>query len=266
MRSIGALMRAALLTASSYRLAMVLSVAGFFASFVPTYFISGALQPMVQQSIRSEGGQYFGFVIVGISATLLLTIAVSAIPTALAGSISSGTLEALLVTRTPLYQILIGLVGYAFAWTGLRSILLVAGAAVLGVHVAWSAGPFVLIIMALMVVAYSAVGLIAGALVMVFRTSGPLITAVVGASSLLGGVYYSTSVIPSWLQSLSAVIPLTYALRSSRMVLLGGASPAQVAHDVVILALYAAGLLLLSIALFVAALKHARAAGTLSQY
>jgi ABC-2 type transport system permease protein len=266
MRSVLALMRASFLTASSYRLGMVLSVAGLLATFVPLYFISGALQPLVQQSIRFEGGQYFGFLIVGMSATFMLTAAVSSVPAALGASISSGTLEALFVTRTPLYQILLGMVGYSLIWNALRSLLLIAGAAVIGVQVAWPAAPLVLVIMALMVVAYFAIGLIAGALVMVFRTSGPFISAVIAASGLLGGVYYSTSVIPSWLQNLSGAIPLTYALRAIRMLLLGGAPAAQVAHDVADLAIFAAGLLAVSITLFVAALRHARATGTLSQY
>jgi ABC-2 type transport system permease protein len=126
--------------------------------------------------------------------------------------------------------------------------------------------PLVAGIMALMIIAYFAIGLFAGALVLVFRTSGPLTSAVIAASGLLGGVYYSTSVIPSWLQHLSAAIPLTYALRAIRMLLLGGAPAAHVVGDVTDLAIFAAGLLLVAIAVFVAALRHARVTGTLSQY
>ena len=266
MRSVLALMRASFLSAASYRLGIVLSVTGLLASFIPLYFISGALQPVVQRSIQLEGGHYFGFLIVGMSATFMLTAAVTSVPASLAGNIASGTLEALFVTRTPLYQILLGMVGYSLAWNTLRSLLLIAGAAVIGVHISWSAAPLVAGIMALMIVAYFAIGLFAGALVLVFRTSGPLTSAVIGASGLLGGVYYSTSVIPSWLQSLSAAVPLTYALRGIRMLLLGGAPASQVMGDVADLAIFAAGLLSVSIAVFVAALRHARATGTLSQY
>src|SRR5205085_4212541 len=112
MRNVMALMRASFLSATSYRLGMVLSIVGLLASVVPLYFITAALQPVAGKSIQLEGGQYFGFVVVGIAATLLLTAAVTSVPSALAGTISSGTFEALLVTRASLVQILVGLAGY----------------------------------------------------------------------------------------------------------------------------------------------------------
>lgn len=260
------MIRASFLSAASYRLGMVISIAALVVSFVPLYFIAGALQPVVAESIRNEGGEYFGFLIVGMSATALFTSAVGAVPSALAANIGNGTLEALLVTRTPLYQLLVGMIGYGILWNGLRAVLLLVGAALIGVHVAWAAAPAALIVIGLLVVAYAAIGLVAAALILVFRTAGPLISAVVAASGLLGGVYYSTSVIPSWLQDLSALIPLTYALRALRMLLLGDASLGAVSADVSILAAYTALLLAGGGAVFGVALRRARASGTLAQY
>jgi ABC-2 type transport system permease protein len=266
MRSIAALTRASFLSAASYRLGMVISIAALLASFVPVYFVADALQPMVAESIRNEAGQYFGFLVVGMCAVSLMTTAVSAIPGALSGSISSGTMEALLVTRTPLSQVLIGLVGYGLLWSGLRAGILIVGASIVGVPVVWGAVPAVLAVATLLVAAYFAVGLVAAALVLVFRTSGPLTTAVIAVSGLLGGVYYSTTVIPSWLQDLSALVPLTYALRAARMLLLKGASLPEVSQDIAILTGQSALLLVVSVALFASALRYARSAGTLSQY
>lgn len=266
MRGIAALTRASFLSAASYRVGMVISIAALLVSFVPVYFIAGALQPVVEQSIRNEAEQYFGFLVLGMCAITLMTTAVSALPGALTGSIASGTMEALLVTRTPLYQVLIGLVGYGLLWNVLRAAILVVGASVVGVPVVWTAIPAVLLVTLLLVAGYFAFGLVAAALVLVFRTSGPLTMVVITASGLLGGVYYSTTVIPSWLQDLSALIPLTYALRATRMLLLKGASISEVSQDVVILAGFSALLLVVSVALFVHALRYARSAGTLSQY
>lgn len=266
MRSVLALMRASFLTATSYRLGMVMSVGALLASVVPLYFITGALQPVAEKSIQLEGGQYFGFVVVGIAATLLLSSAVASVSTALTGTISSGTLEALLVTRTPLIQVLIGLTGYSLVWSALRASVLVAGAAMLGARVDATAVPISVLILVLMVVAYYAIGLFAGALVLVFRTSGPLVGLTIGVSGLLGGVYYSTTVIPSWLQHLSGVVPLRYALRPLRMLLLGDASYAEALPEILQLALFAVGLLAPGIIAFSMALQRARRAGTLAQY
>ena len=266
MRSILALMRVAWLSAISYRIGTVISLVGLLASVVPVFFISRAVQSVAAASISAEGGDYFGFVIVGLAAVLVLSSAITAIPGALAGSIGSGTFESLTVTRTSLPVILMGMSGYPLLQSLLRALMLIGGAAVLGVDVAWRLLPVVAVIVALLIIAYGAIGLFAAALVLVFRTSGPLITAVVAGSGLLGGVYYSTAVIPGWIQSLSGIVPLTYALRSTRMLLLGGAPVSAVGGDVAILALIGAvGLALGSVA-FSLALRHARAAGTLSQY
>lgn len=266
MRSVLALVRVAVLTASSYRLATVLSFVALVASVVPIYFIAGALQPVVEVSIQPEGGQYFGFLIVGLAAIYLLSAAVSAVPGALGGSIGSGTFEALLVTRTSLPMLLLGMSAYPLLQSFVRAMLLVGGAAILGVPMFWSSLPFVLLILGLMLVTYGAIGLVAAALILVFRTSGPLITAVLAGSGLLGGVYYSTTVIPAWLQSLSAIVPLTYALRATRMLLLNGSPLAQVLPDVGILAGIAVVCVLIGGSAFALALRHARVAGTLSQY
>jgi ABC-2 type transport system permease protein len=245
---------------------MVISIAGLAVTFVPLYFISRALQPVVEESIRAQGGDYFGFLIVGMAVTFLFTAAVSALPRALAGAITSGTLEALLVTRTPLALILAGMAGYTLLWNGLRVLLLLGGALVLGVQIFWTGIPLALAAVVLMLIAYYAIGLIAGSLVLVFRTAGPLVTGVLAASGLLGGVYYNTTAIPSGLQELSVLVPVTYALRAIRQLVLGGASAGAVVSDIVVLAGFAAVLLAIAAAAFRAALRHARAAGTLSQY
>ena len=266
MRSVLALVRAAWLSAISYRLATILSFVGLLASLVPIYFISGAVQEVAQESIRAEGGSYFGFIVVGLAAVYLLSTAVSAIPGTIAGSIGSGTFEALLVTRTPLPTLLVGLAGYPLVQSALRAAVLLIGGAVLGVDIAWRMMPAVGLILLVMVIAYGSIGLIAAALVLVFRTAGPLISVVIAGSALLGGAYYATAVVPGWLRVLTDFVPLTYALRPIRMLLLGGAGVPEVVADVSLLTLIALSTLLIGAGCFVLALAHARKAGTLSQY
>jgi len=267
MRSIFAMIRASFLTATSYRLAMVLSMAGLLVALVPVYFVSGALQQTAEESIRLEGGVLFGFLVVGMAATYLYTAAVSAPARALSGGISSGTLEALLVTRASLPQIVVGLVGYGILWNALRVIIVVVAAAVVGLQVTWGGVPLAVVVMALMVAGYFALGLLAASLVLVFRTPGPVVGAVLIVSALLGGVYYPTTVIPiAWLEELSAYVPVLYALRPARQLLLAGAPASEVIDDVLMLSGYAAVLLAVAMLVFARALRYARSAGTLAQY
>lgn len=266
MRSIAAMIRASFLTVSSYRLAMLLSVGGVLVMFIPVYFVTDALQPYVGETIRAEGGNYFAFVIVGIAGTYLFSVAVGSLPQALGGAIGSGTLEALLVTRTPLYQILIGFAGYGILWSSVRALLLVGGAVAVGAEFVWSGAPLAVLILLIMMAAYFAFGLVAASLVLMFRTAGPFVGVVLMGTGLLGGVYYSTTAIPSWLQHLSVLVPATYALRATRDLMLNGAPFSDVARDFWTLSGYTAVLLAAAAVTFVLALRYARSAGTLSQY
>lgn len=266
MRKILAFMRASWLNASSYRVSMVLSLVGIVGSVVPVYFIAKALQPLMSDVIRGEGSQYFAFLIVGSATFAFLPIAVKALPTTLTSSITSGTMEAVLGTPTSIPVMLTGMMGYNFAWTLVRVGLMVVAGWLLGATIDWVQLPAALLLLFLVVIAHVPIGLIAAALYLAFRTTGPLVTGVMMVSALLGGVYYPTRVVPSWLEHVSAALPLTYGLRALRQVLLEGASLASVRSDVAILLLMTAGLFTVAIWMFSAAMSYARRIGSLSYY
>lgn len=266
MHRILALTRATWLTAVSYRMGMVFSVLALAVTIVPVYFVSQALQPVVAESIRDEGGNYFAFLVVGLAAMTFVLAAVGAFPARLSSAISSGTLEAILATPTRIPEFILGLIGYDLLWAGVKAGLIVLAGVALGVEFVWSALPLVVLVIGLATVGYVAIGLVAGALILLFRTAGPIVPGVVAATSLLGGVYYSTSVIPSWIQRLSEIIPLTYALRASRRLFLDGATLGAVGDDVAVLAVLTGALVVLGWVSFVLALRYAKRAGTLSYY
>jgi len=250
----------------SYRLQTLLSFGGLVFTVVPLFFIAQAVQPVMANAIRTEGGNAFGFLLVGTVALLLVTTALSVIPSALGTGIGSGTLEALLSTPTRMPALIIGISAFPLLMAALRSVVLLAGGWLLGVPIATASLPLALLILAGIVLAHAAIGLISGAMVLAFRTAGPLARLVLLASSLLGGVYYPTHVIPSWLRMVSAALPLSYGLRALRRVLLQQAPLADVAPDVLILLVETAILLAIGIGVFSLAFRSARRQGTLAQY
>lgn len=266
MRKVLALIRAGWLTRLSYRLQAVFSVAGLLFIIVPLYFIAQALQPVMAAAIEHEGRNYFGFLVVGMITLFLVTAAVTVFAETLQSGIERGTLETLLMTPTRLPLLLAGLVGYNFSWTGLRSLLVLLTAWILGVQLAWGHGVLALAILALIILAYIPFGLMIAAFVLAFRTTGPWPQLLLTGSVFLGGVYYPTHVMPSWLEGVSTVIPLTYGLRALRRTLLDGAGWNIVASDVAILGGFVVVLLAASVAAFSFALRYARRAGTLAQY
>ncbi|HEX5437348.1 MAG TPA: ABC transporter permease [Gemmatimonadaceae bacterium] len=266
MREAFALVRASWFSATSYRLNMVMSLAALLVSVVPLYFITHALQPVMANAIKTQGGQYFGFLLVGMVAFSFVTVAVNGLAGAVRTGISTGTLEALLATRASLPSLLSGLMGYGFLWTGLRGVLLLAAGVLFGAHVALVGVPASVLVLVLLILSYVPFGILGAALVLAFRTTGPILTGVLSASALLGGVYYPTHVIPSWIRSLSDAVPLTYGLRALRRTLLEGASLRAVAPDLLILTAFVIVLMSLAVVALAFALRYARRAGTLAQY
>jgi ABC-2 type transport system permease protein len=218
------------------------------------------------ESIRDQGHEYFGFLIMGMVAFLFVSGAVTALPSAVGSAIRTGTLEAMFSTPASLASLLVGFVVYPFSWIGVRASVLVVGAWTLGADIAWSHLPTAAAILALIILSHVPFGLLAAAAILAFRTAGPLGTIVLTLSGLLGGVYYPTHVIPSWIESLSAALPLTYGLRALRRVLLDGASLGAVTSDLLICSAY--GVILFGVAtlVFTTSLRYARRSGTLAQY
>lgn len=266
MSRILALVRVSWLTFVSYRMNLLFTLAGLAALFVPIYFVAPAIQSVAGPSIADEGGQYFGFVILGIAVMQVVNVSMRELPNAISGGISSGTLESLFATPTPLPVLLIGMVGHGMLWGVARCALLVAGFALTGGSLVVQAIPFAASMLLLLVLAHSSIGLLAAAMILLFRAAGPLVAGATIASSLLGGVYYSTGSIPESVRPLAGLVPLAHGLRAIRRTLLEGTPVSAVWGDVAALVALTVVLLAASLSLFAWSLRRARRAGSLSQY
>jgi ABC-2 type transport system permease protein len=266
MRAILAFMRASWLTASSYRVSMIMSLVTVVGSVIPVYFVARALQPMMSSAIQGEGHQYFAFLLIGSITFMFVPLAVSALPGTITSSITSGTMEAVLGTPTSMPAMIAGMMSYSFVWTALRGVLMLIAGAVLGASISWTQLPSALLILGLIILAYIPIGLMSASAYLAFRTAGPIAMGVMVLSSLLGGVYYPTHVVPSWLERVSGLIPLTYGLRALRHVLLDGASLLSVRNDLGILLLMTGFLFAVGGWLFAIAMRYARRTGSLSYY
>ncbi|HEY2854816.1 MAG TPA: ABC transporter permease [Gemmatimonadaceae bacterium] len=266
MRETVAMIRAAWLAETSYRMNMLFSLASLLTMVVPLYFIANALQSTMATRISAEGSQYFAFVLIGATTYMFIAACTSALPSALASAIGKGTLEAFLGTPTNWATLFVGLSGYNILWALVRASVMIAMGVALGARVALHGLIPLVLIVFLLVLAYGSVGLIGAALLLRYRTTGPLLNGVLTASALLGGVYYPTYVIPSWLQQVSKAMPLSYGLRAARQVALLGQPFHAVSHDVIILTLCVTALLPIGILCVATSLHYARKSGTLGHY
>ena len=263
---IGALVRASWFQARSYRVSMLMQVFGLVITVLPLYFITQALQPTMQGAIARESEQFFSFVLIGSVALMFVTTAMSALPGAIGGGIANGYFESLLMTRAPLPALLAGLSSYGLVLTVVRAAVLVTSGWILGAHIAWSQSLPALLIILLLVVTHWGIGLVASALVLAFRTAGPLTQIFSTLSIFFGGVYYPVSAIPSWLGAISKAMPLAYGLQALRHVWLQGYGLAEVGTELAVLGAMGVAALAIGIVAMDVALKYARKTGTLSAY
>ena len=266
MGDIFAFVRRDALIAISYRTRTLLSLGSLLTVVVPLFFIAGALQPVVGDAISDEGGQYFAFLVIGMATIQFVTTSVGAIPAAVSSGIRTGTFEMLLTTPVRLHRLLAGMMAYPFLWTVARALLLLTGAMLLGSRFELHRVGLALFIWLAICVAYVPVGILGAALLVLTRTTGPLPNAVLVVSMFLGGVYYPTSVIPSWLQQVSHAVPLTYGLRALRRVLTEDVLPASVGADLAVLISMGVVMSIGSLLVFRFALGWARRSGTLAHY
>ncbi len=260
------LFRAGWLTAASYRVRTIMSLVGMMIAVVPLFFVSRAMQPLMQESIRGEGSQYFGFLLIGMTCMTFLPLAVVSLPNAVNSAINTGTLESLLETPTSVAAALAGLVSYEVLFVSLRSGFLMLAGGLLGAAIVWTRLPLAFFILGLILVAHIPIGLIAAAGVLAFRTAGPLPQGVIALSALLGGVYYPTHVIPGWLESVSKFVPLTYGLRAMRQVLTLEQINPQAWSDLAVMMLTSIPMWAIGGGAFALALRRARRNGNLSRY
>ena len=265
-RAVGALLRASWFQARSYRISLLMQVGGLLITAVPLYFVTTALQPTMAQTIAGEAKEFFGFVIVGSVGLMLATTSITTLQSAIAGGISTGYFESLLMTRAPVASILTGLSAYGMVLTLVRATVLVTAGALLGANLVWSQAIPALFIAALLVMAHWGIGLIGAALVIAFRTAGPLTQIVMILSTFFGGVYYPVSAIPGWLGAISQVMPIAYGLKALRRVLLQGEGLTAVAPEVAILAAMGIITLALGAVAVSAALRYGKKSGTLGTY
>ena len=160
----------------------------------------------------------------------------------------SGTFKAILATPTSLSTIVLSAGLWGFTLTSAQTLVFLTVAALLGLDLSSLNTGLALFFVVLTIAAVSPLGVLASALTMTFKKTGPIEVFMQSTAVLLGGVYLPVDRLPPVLQTLSWCLPITHALRGLRAAF-QGASATYVAGDAVWLATAAA--LLLPISLFV---------------
>jgi len=251
--------------ARGYRSAIVLELAETLFGVATFYFLSKFVQtPELARSLPS-GSNYFAFALVGFAFFDYLSVSISAFESSLEEARQNRTLEALLVTQTPLPVILAGSAAYPFATLALRTCVYLAwGWLLFGFSPHSANWPGAVAVLFASVLAFAGLGILSASYALLFKRGNPAKWIVLGLSGLVGGMMYPVAILPPALQWIAHLIPVTYSLEGMRAALLAGAGWSGLWPSLVALLIFAAVLLPLSFAVFAWALRRTKITGTLT--
>src|SRR5438128_3292007 len=174
-----------------------------------------------------------------------------------------GTIEYTLMAPVPRWLTLIGTCCYAVTYSVMRALLIFAVVALMfNVDLGHANVLTVLIVIAVGSISVIGLAIVAAVLPLLFTERGAQMTFVIHSSLLLiSGVYAPVDVLPSWLQVLSPLSPMTYVLRAVRAGLLEGAPPGAVSGDLAILSLMGLALVPAGLLVCRTAERYARRTG-----
>jgi ABC-2 type transport system permease protein len=216
---------------------------------------------------RAGTTDYMGFIVIGTTLYMWLNVTLWDVGFQLRNEQLRGTLESNWTCPVWRFSILLG-----SCLTKLGTSLLFFGIAMaefhflLGIRVLAGNLPAALLILLLLIPSIYGIGIAFGSLVIRLKEASALVFAVRGAFMIFCGVSYPLPVLPEWMQTVAAYLPLTYAIHGIRAAVLSGATPAELWPDLQALLLFALALPPVAYAIFALTERRARRTGSLGQY
>jgi ABC-2 type transport system permease protein len=210
---------------------------------------------------------YVGFIILGTVLWMWLNMTLWDLGMYLRNEQMRGTLESNWLTPAPRISLLLGgaltklAISLAFMAVSLLEFRLVFGVRVLDGNVGLA-----LLALLLTIPSIHGIGVAFASLVLRFKEANALVFLVRGVFMIFCGISFPVAVLPGWMQSVAAWLPLTYAIRAIRAALLANASLADVLPDLAALAGFGLALPLLGYTIFYLTERRSRRTGDLGQY
>ena len=266
LRVAGAFLKRDARIAMSYRVGFALSLFGVLVNTLGIFFLSQTFGGLTAPLLESYGGSYFGFAIVGVALTNFMAVGLSGMAGRIREGQMTGTLEIMLLSPNRLPTLLLGSTLWSHILAGIMLIPYAIAAIALGLNVAHVNLLVVAASLALALVSFNALGLLAASFVILIKQGDPVTWVVNTASVLLAGVFYPTSVLPDWLQGLGQLLPLTHALELVRRAVFHGEGFATLWPSFLALAVLTVVLLGLGLLATQVAIRVAQRDGSLSYY
>jgi ABC-2 type transport system permease protein len=253
--------------AISYRLNFVSHYIAPLTSIVFFYYLAQVFRASSNTVLRNYGGDYFAFLLLGGACSVYLSLCLRTFSEHLREELLQGTLEPLVVTATPMTLSLLG----PSIWSVLEGTFIVVlqlaiGALFLGADFSHANWMSVLVVSIISIICLVSWGIASASFTIIFKRSDPINWLVGAITYVFSGVFFPVSLLPAWLQVVSYVIPLTYALEAMRGAMLTGRTLVDLGLPLLALLGFTALMLPLSVISLQRAINFLRETGSLSHY
>jgi len=209
----------------SYRVGALTGLLGIVVQVIALSFLGKLINPSRLPVFDGTRATYIEFVVIGVCVNMTVLLLLHELSRALRNEQLTGTLESLLVTPTRIGTMQVGSTLFNLLYVPLRLCLFLAAIAIvfgLDLHIGGILPALVLTLEFLPLL--WGLGLIAAGAVLAFRRGSGAIGAGVAVVGIGSGVFFPTSVLPSWLAQLDVYNPLAIVLTALRAALIGDAS------------------------------------------
>jgi len=202
-------------------------------------------------NIQAEGvvtghTSYFDFIAPGIMAMTVMMSVMTGLPAAISQEKEVGTLDGMMVAPINRLSIIFGKTLAQTARGLLQGVLILVLASLLfGVSIAGSI-PLVFALLLLGVFSFVGLGVVLTSFAKDQETAVMMMTTLMFPMLFLSGVFFPVEQMPWYMQSISKLLPLTYAVDALRRVMVLGAGIPEIATDLV--ALIGFGVVMIAIA------------------
>ncbi len=251
---------------TSYRFNFLIQLINSVVPLLMFFFIEKMISQEALSNTSWANADYFAFTVIGVAFTRYFQFALSSFSTSIRNSQVTGCLEAMFGSQTSPATIVLLSSTYSMASSLIQLVALLGCSLFLGFSLASTNVPVAFLVFFLSILAYLSFGILSATFTLLFKRGDPVTWVITMVGALVGGAYFPVDLLPQWLQVISAILPITYALDALRTCMLEGGGLGAVLPELGKLTLITAILLPGSLFLFNRAVTYTRRTGTLGQY
>ncbi|MBI4982179.1 MAG: ABC transporter permease [Candidatus Omnitrophica bacterium] len=267
MKKIIAFLKKTFLVESSYQFPLALNIASIFLGLLSYFFINKLFGQKITTHLELFGVDYFSYVLVSTGLFGYISVGINSFPQKIADEQMEGTLEAIILTPTKTKIILAGLGIWNFIVASVDfAIYAILGLFVFRVNLGSANLASVALVLILSILSFTGLGIISASFVVIFKRGNPLAWVIGAFEGIVGGIFFPISVLPGWLQIISMLFPVTYAVKAMELAVYRGYTIYQLKTELTILVIFSTVLLPTGIKFFGWAINYAKKQGTLASY